>query len=75
MGDPVIHPSQYATTTCTGVDPQTCITEYPATFYMQDRGNVSFGLAIIITILFFALALYLFNLFNRKKYVGNAYGN
>jgi len=59
--------AQYATTTCTGVDPQTCITEYPPNFYVQDRGNVSWGLAVIITILSFAFILYIYNLFSRKK--------
>jgi len=59
--------SQFSTTTCTGTDPQTCITEYPANFYVQDRGNVSWGLAIIITILSFAFILYVYNLFQKKK--------
>lgn len=69
-GDPQVQPpgAQFATTTCDVVGSSTqCITEYPANFYTQDRGNVSWGLAVIITILSFAFILYIYNLFSPKK--------
>lgn len=69
-GEPTVVPpgSQFSTTTCNAVGSSTqCITEYPANFYVQDRGNVAFGLSVIIVILSFAFILYVFNLFSRKK--------
>jgi len=61
-------PPQFSTTTCTpGASSTVCITEYPAIFHTQDAGNVSWGLAVIIAILSFALILYVYNLFSTKK--------
>jgi len=50
---PIIeHPNQISTTTCDVIGSSTeCITQWPPVFYTQDRGNVSFSLSIIITIL------------------------
>lgn len=72
IGEPlVILPgSQFSTTTCTDTASGTlCITEYPYNFHVQDAGNVSFGISVIITILTIALATYFFNLFYPKKTV------
>jgi len=60
-------PNTIATTTClTTASGTECITEYPYNFHVQDAGNITFGLAIIITIMFFALTVWLFSLYSRK---------
>lgn len=56
--------------TCTEVGSSTeCIATATSTPFVQDAGNVSFGLSIIIGILAFAMALYIHNLFMPKKRV------
>jgi hypothetical protein len=63
-------PSQYATTTCVSDNGTFCtswVTQTPNLVYTQDRGNVSFGLAIIIALLAMTLTAFLFNMFSPKR--------
>lgn len=40
---------------------------FPSSFYVQDRGNVSVGLSIIITLLSVMFVAFLFNTFSPKS--------
>ena len=60
-------PTQEVGMTCTGVDPQECVLHFPASFYVQDRGNVSVGLTIIIALLAMTFTAFCFNIFSPKR--------
>jgi len=61
----------YATSTCTLLTASTSECVYSQStstpLYVQDAGNVSFGLAIIITLLVIMFTAFVFNSFGGSK--------
>jgi len=57
-----------ATTTCINTASGTdCITQFPYNFHVQDAGNISFGLTIIIVMMFTAMSIWIASLLYKKN--------